>query len=150
MKINDSKIILIFLGIAIFFSLSWHINKSNKINHTALFELKSECMNKAEKFAENRSKSEISFTSQWVVLRSNYNQKKKSCFGEFMELVSRSDNSSFGEYWIFNLLSGERVDGYTFEERDSSGRINLDERNLQYLKGAKARYENTSKEIFLN
>ena len=149
MNLNKLLNIILIVAIIIIGLFYYATRSNNELVDVGLFQLRENCREKAIEFAEKRSNDTMAYASEWVVLRSDYNQNEGSCFGEFMELVDyKGSCAGHVDYWIFNLLTLEYIDGYTVERRDSKCIVDTSKETIEYLEKVRPIYENTSKEIF--
>lgn len=128
---------LILIAILVFYQ---YINKSNQISDAELLKLKTDCSNLAKSFIQEK-KLDFVFESNWSILHSDYNIKRRSCFAEFDVNVLRP-NDEFNEYRIYDILTKNEITSLTWYQK------NMDSEWSKYYTESSSEYYDLRKEIF--
>jgi len=113
------KNIIIGLLVVIIAISGYLLYTKEKVGHSELFALKEECSEKAAKYAEEYTKSSMSFDMRWEVLYSDYIVSRKSCFAEFRKSLFITNTGENTEYlYIYDMLTSQTMASLklTYEE----------------------------------
>lgn len=117
MIMNKRNTYIVLALVALAGSAFYFIASRDRISSSELVELKRNCVELAQSFAERDTGPGPNNQIVWKVLHTNYDFARESCFGEFDKSVYFQNGESFAEYYIYDLLIGKEMGVLTYLDR---------------------------------